>query len=168
MTDLIVRLYDLPEAAPPLEALRGEGITVRRAMAYERGTVVSWVREHFGEGWADECSCAFGPPPVTCMLAVRSGDILGFACFECTCRNFFGPTGVLPQERGRGVGAALLLAALHAMAASGYAYAIIGGAGEDSIAFYEKVVGGTAIAGSVPGVYRDRLRRERPAGGGGP
>ena len=65
------------------------------------------------------------------MIAVReSGDdqkeIVGFACYDATCMNFFGPTGVKESERGKGVGKALLLAALHAMKEQGYAYAIIG------------------------------------------
>jgi hypothetical protein len=45
----------------------------------------------------------------------------------------------------------LTLAALAAMRASGYAYAIIGGVGPS--AFYAKVAGATPIEGSTPGIY---------------
>lgn len=157
MADLLVRLYDLPDPGARLEALRADGVTVRRAMAYERRQVLDWIARHFGEGWAGEAASAFGNPPVNCVLAVREGAVLGFACFECTCKGFFGPAGVAEGERGRGVGAGLLLAALDAMRESGYAYAIIGGA--DSVPFYERVAGAVVIEGSTPGVYRDRLRR---------
>ena len=66
---------------------------------------------------------------------LASDTLIGFACYEATCRNFFGPELVHPeQRRGRGIGKALLLAALHAMRAEGYAYGIIGWA--SSIDFY--------------------------------
>jgi GNAT superfamily N-acetyltransferase len=160
MVDLLVRLYDLPDPGPRLAALKGEGVIVRRAMAYERRHVLDWIARRFGDGWAGEAASAFGPPPANCFLAVRDGTVLGFACIECTCKGFFGPAGVEEDERGRGVGTGLLLAALHAMRESGYAYAVIGGAG--SVAFYERVVGAVPIEGSDPGVYRDRLRRPGP------
>jgi len=65
--------------------------------------------------------------------------------------------GVEETERGRGIGAALLVASLVDMASRGYAYAVIGGAG--SVEFYAKVAGAVEIAGSVPGFYRDRLQK---------
>ena len=40
---------------------------------------------------------------------------------------------------------------------SGYAYAVIGAAGDHVKGFYEKVVGAVEIEGSVPGIYSDRL-----------
>ena len=62
-----------------------------------------------------------------------------------------------PDRRGRGVGRALLLAALHAMHAEGYAYAIIGWA--SSIDFYKRAVGAVVIDGSEPGIYPAKLLR---------
>ena len=82
--------------------------------------------------------------------------MVGFACYEATAKDFFGPTGVNPDYRGKGIGKALLLAALHAMRAEGYAYAIIGSAGPT--AFYEKEVGAIAIPDSSPGIYKHMLR----------
>ena len=63
--------------------------------------------------WAAEVEAAFCRLPVSCFLAVRDQDLLGFACYDATCKNFFGPTAVLEEERGRGLGRALLLATLH-------------------------------------------------------
>ena len=65
---------------------------------------------------------------------------------------------MLETQRGRGIGKALLLAALNAMRESGYAYAIIGGVGPAE--FYEKAVGAVLIEGSSPGIYRGLLREE--------
>jgi len=82
---------------------------------------------------------------------------VGFACYEATCRNFFGPELVHPERRQRGIGRALLLSALHAMRAEGYAYAIIGWA--SSVDFYRRAVGAFEIEGSEPGIYPPLLVR---------
>lgn len=155
MPDLLVKLYELPDTAARTSALSQQGVCVRRAMAYERSPVVRWVLERFGEGWAGECEVSFSRQPIACHIATRQGRILGFACHDATALGIFGPTGVDENERGRGFGAALLLASLHAMAQRGYAYAVIGGAG--SLRFYERVCGATEIAGTTPGIYTDRL-----------
>lgn len=156
MPDLLVKLYELPEVCDRLEALRVTGVTIRRAMAYEKHLVTGWVRTRFGEGWASECEVAFANRPISCLIATRGGTLLGFACHDATALDLFGPTGVDESERGRGIGAALLLVSLHAMSAKGYAYAVVGGAG--SLEFYAKAAGAVEIPGSVPGLYRDRLK----------
>jgi ribosomal protein S18 acetylase RimI-like enzyme len=163
VADLLVRLYDLPPAAPPVEALAAAGVTVRRALAHERHLVVEWARANGSAGWASECEVAFARVPLACFIAVEGApgaqpqaqSIVGFACYEATCRDFFGPTAVRADRRGRGIGRALLLCALHAMRAEGYAYAIIGWA--DDAEFYRKTVGAVVIEGSTPGIYPPRL-----------
>jgi predicted N-acetyltransferase YhbS len=152
---MLVKLYDLPDAQRQVQALAASGVIIRRAMPYEKTQVVAWVRERFGAEWADECEVAFGQRPRACFVAVDHGALAGFACHDSTCRNFFGPMGVAAEARGRGIGGGLLLACLNAMAAAGYAYAIIGGVGNGEI--YRKTAGAVEIEGSVPGIYRDRL-----------
>ena len=76
-------------------------------------------------------------------------------CWDATAANFFGPTGVHPRARNKGVGKALLFACLEDMRAQGFAYAIIGGVGPAE--FYAKAVGAVAIEGSAPGIYRGLL-----------
>jgi len=158
MSDLLVRLYTLPPLAPAVAAVETHGIEVRRALATERPAVTAFARAHGSEAWAAECEAAFARLPIACFVAVeRTDTLIGFACYEATCRDFFGPELVLESFRGRGVGKALLLAALHAMRAEGYAYAIIGWAA--SVDFYRGAVGATVIEGSTPGIYRPTLRR---------
>ena len=157
-----MRLFDIPESASRVRALRDAGIELRRALAPERHIVVSWVRQHFGEGWASECEVSFGRLPISCFRAQRGQDVLGFACYDATAKAFFGPTGVLERERKHGIGTALLLVSLHAMAAEGYAYAIIGAAGPAD--FYARAVGAVPIAGSTPGIYANLLRGGRAPG----
>ena len=153
--DLLVKLYDLPESAVLLKKLRKRGIEIRRALAPEKSLVTDWVRRTFSAAWANECDVAFSRLPVTCFLAIDAETLLGFACYDATCKGFFGPTGVDPNYRRGGVGTALLLATLSAMAAEGYAYVIIGGVGP--VAYYKKTVNAIEIPKSSPGIYRGML-----------
>jgi GNAT superfamily N-acetyltransferase len=159
MPDLLVPLYRLP-ARPDEKALRDQGIVLRRANSFELSRVQQFIQHGFSQSWADECAVAFSRQPVSCYLILKEGQICGFAAYEATRRGFFGPTGVAPDERGQGLGTALLLAALWGLADMGYAYGIIGGAGP--VDFYRKTVGAIEIPDSAPhtypGVYADLLR----------
>jgi hypothetical protein len=154
MQDMLVRLYDLPSLEDALESASRQGVTIRPALSLEKPQVLDWVRTNFPV-WTAELEAAFCRQPVSCFIAVQDRDLLGFACYDATCRNFFGPTGVLEKERGRGLGRALLLGVLHAQRAQGYAYSIIGGVGPAE--FYAKAVGAVPIEGSTPGVYAGAL-----------
>jgi GNAT superfamily N-acetyltransferase len=157
MTDLLVRLYDLPDADDQAALPAENNLFIRRAMASEKMTVVGWVRQLFGVGWAAECDVAFARQPIACQVAVADGRLVGFACHDATCINFFGPIGIEPAYRHKGIGRAVLLAALRDMAHAGYAYAIIGGVGP--MAFFENSVGAFPIPGSTPGIYRPPLKK---------
>jgi GNAT superfamily N-acetyltransferase len=159
MADLLVKLYELPGLEGELGAAAARGVTVRRAIAPEKPQVLAWIQAHF-PGWAAEVEAAFCRAPVSCFIAMRGQSLLGFACYDATCRNFFGPTAVLEAERGRGLGRVLLLAALHAQREQGYAYSIIGGVGPPE--FYAKAVGAIPIEGSTPGIYAGTLSTRRP------
>jgi len=156
MSDLLVKLYDLPDVGTRLEQLKAEEICIHKAMVCDKHLVIEWVGDTFGRLWANECDIAFTRQPVSCYLAIKSKKIVGFACYDSCMKNFFGPVGVSEKYRGRGIGTVLLLKCLHAMAAGGYAYAIIGDA--QSSAYYEKVVNALVIPGSSPGIYSDRLK----------
>ncbi len=154
MPDMLVRLYDLPQGAGTAQP-EAEGVVIRRAMAPDKFRVVEWVREHTGVSAAGECDVCFSRPAVSCFIATRGKEIVGYACYDATAPDFFGPTKVLESEQGRGIGRALLLRSLDAMRAEGYGYAVIGGVGPQ--AFYEKCVGAVVIPQSTPGIYRDFL-----------
>jgi len=158
--DMLVKLYDLPKSCAALVRLSEQGIHIRRALAPEKHKVAAWVREKFAEGWASETEIAFARQPISCFIAVRAGGVLGFACHDVTCRNFFGPTGVEPEARNSGIGKGLLFACLEDMRQQGFAYAIIGGV-VGPTAFYSKAVGAVPIDGSEPGIYRGLLGSPR-------
>nr|MDD6335398.1 GNAT family N-acetyltransferase [bacterium] len=159
MPDMLVKLYQLPPKAPFVEKLQKQGIAIRRPIGPENYAVIEWIANHFGGGWAGEAENAFFRSPKGLFIAVEQVDghskMVGFACYDATAKGFFGPTGVQQDKRGRGIGAALLLAALEAMREEGYGYAVIGGAGP--VDFYQKVCGATVIEGSEPGIYAGML-----------
>jgi hypothetical protein len=161
MPDMLVKLYGLPDLHAPLRKIDGRGIRIRRSNPWEKAILADWVRTHFSQGWGLECEAAFAHVPPACFIAVKGDTLIGFACHDCTRRNFFGPTGVAENERGKGVGLALLLSCLYAMRDAGYAYAIIGGVGPAE--YYARTVGAALIEGSSPGIYDFGLLPKEPA-----
>lgn len=158
MPDLLVPLYKLPpagEIAARCDSLRAVGIVIRRAYPFDLSRVRRFITHTFSESWADEAEAAFARQPITCWIAIYEKRIVGFACADATARGFFGPTGVDPTHRKKGIGAALLLASLQGLREMGYAYGIIGAAGP--VDFYVNAVGAIPIPDSSPGIYTDLL-----------
>lgn len=155
MPDLLVNLLKLSTLQPILDKLSTLGITVRRAQPFEITPVRQFIEQNFSVAWADEVSVGFANKPVTVYIATRDGRVIGFAGYECTRKAFFGPTGVAQSERGRGVGKALLIAALWGLRELGYVYGIIGHAGP--LEFYREAVGARVIPDSEAGIYTDLL-----------
>jgi predicted N-acetyltransferase YhbS len=156
---MLVNLLRLPPIEAALEESRGRGLLVRRARPWELTPVREFVKENFSRAWADEISGGLLRQPATVFVALREARLVGFAAYECTRKNFFGPAGAVDAERGRGLGRALLLACLRGLRELGYAYAIIGGVGPAE--FYERAVGARLIPDSSPGVYADPIRQEQ-------
>jgi ribosomal protein S18 acetylase RimI-like enzyme len=170
MADMLVRLYALPPITPIMDQLKPAGIILRRAFPSEADSITAWVRKNFNETWAAECGVAMVNRPVTCFIAVEPQPVpepnndpynlppeklVGFACYNGTSLGMFGPEGVHPSYRGKGIGKGLLLACMHAMMDAGYAYAVICWAGP--VDFYKKTVGATLIEDSEPGIIRGPL-----------
>ena len=156
MPDLLVNLLKLPQLERLVHQLSGQGINIRRAQPFELRPVREFIEISFSVAWADEISVGFTHQPVSVYLATRDARVIGFAGYECTRRSFFGPTGVVESERGRGIGKALLVASLWGLRKSGYVYGIIGGAGP--VEFYQAAVGAIVIPDSEPGIYSDLLK----------
>jgi ribosomal protein S18 acetylase RimI-like enzyme len=146
--DMLIALYRLP---PQIAG----GVLVRRPLAPEHPAAFDWIRSTFSSGWAGEASAALSNRPITLFIAQQGNDLQGFCCYDATARGFVGPIGVLDSARGKGIGAALLLACLHDMRTMGYGYAIAGWVGEPE--FFRKVAGATEIPDSTPGIYANML-----------
>ena len=171
MTDMLVKLYALPEVIPLLDILNQKGLEIRRPHASEKHVLSQWVHQHFTDSsWASGCEVALENRPVSCYIAVEKSQahlssknpydlpdeaLAGFACYDVASKGMFGPLGVHENYRKQGIGSALLLACLHAMKEEGYAYAVIGWVASED--FYAHAVGATVIPNSEPGIFRGKL-----------
>ena len=149
---MLVSLLKLPS----LDRLNDESVNIRRAQPFEITPVREFIEQNFSVAWADEISVGFANQPVSVVIATREAKVIGFAGYECTRRAFFGPTGVIESERGRGIGKALLISALWGLRELGYVYGVIGDAGP--VEFYREAVDAIVIPDSEPGIYADLLK----------
>lgn len=162
MSDMLVKLYNVRPDHALTARLAEQQIVVVRALAPDTRRVVGFVDasadDHWPaesrDNWVGECTAALANNPPSCFIAIQHGEIIGFACYNATGKGFFGPTGVLRESRGKGVGTALLLDSLLAMWNEGYGYAIIGWPAPDAVGFYERTVHAQLIEDSSPGIYR--------------
>ena len=153
---MLVNLLKLPPLESLVKKLAEQDVNIRRAQPFEITPVREFIEKNFSVSWADEISIGFANKPVSVYIATRAGRVIGFAGYECTRKAFFGPTGVREDERGRGVGKALLVTSLWGLRELGYVYGIIGGVGP--MEFYREAVGAFVIPDSEPGIYMDLLK----------
>jgi len=156
MPDMLVNLLKLPPLEPELAPLKNANVVVRRAQPYELTPIRSFVESNFSTNWADEILVGFANTPVSVFIATLDNEPVGFAAYECTRRDFFGPMGVVESRQRQGIGKGLLLACLQGLKELGYIYAIIAGVGP--MEFYEQTVGAVVIPGSEAGIYTDFLK----------
>jgi mycothiol synthase len=124
---------ELPAEIPP---------NVIRATEQTRDRLLSFIEKEFGRIWRFEASNAGD----NLLYVEVEGKIAGFAAHDANNRGlgFFGPTGVAPTHRGRGLGGALLRASLADLRRLGYERAII--PWTDALDFYRKACGATVAA----------------------
>ncbi|HHX11755.1 MAG TPA: GNAT family N-acetyltransferase [Clostridiales bacterium] len=146
MADMLVNLLNIEDYHNVASRLKEDGIELFRAIAPDKFRIIEWVKEHSSISAAGECDVCFSNHPISCFIAAKGSQILGYACYNATALDFFGPTKVIEEAQGKGIGKALLLRSLYAMKEEGYQYAIIGGVGP--VKFYEKCVGGVIIESS--------------------
>ncbi len=104
-----------PSLAQPPEIRRGNYI-FSRATVQDKGELIAFVQKHFGIGfWPQETALVFDNEPVTNFIArdATTSKLLGWASHSCNFSGSFGPTGVLKDLRGRGIGGVLLQWCMH-------------------------------------------------------
>ena len=158
--DLLVNLYSRKMEALA-QRVNSTPATIRVALPPEQHIIKDWVCTHFSEYWVSEVTAAMAHQPPGCLIATIDGQLVGFACYDATARGFFGPTGVSPDQRGKGIGLALLYHTLMAMKAHGYAYAVIGSAGP--VDFYVDAVNALPIPSDREDIYQGLLRIKSPS-----
>lgn len=157
MADMLVKLFHLNSPNELENALLSEGIRIKRALAPDKSEIEEFAKTCANEDYSDEVSAALTNVPATCYIATKGKKLVGFACFEVTAKNFFGPMAVLEEYRKKGIGKALLLKSLVSMREMGYAYAIIGWPTKSAIPFYEKSVNASLIDEASSGLYKQMI-----------
>ncbi len=154
MEDMLVNLLNLPNYSADEEAQKA-GVKIFRPLAPDKYHLCEFVKSLSGICAFNEFEVCFSRLPVSCFVATIDNKPVGYACYDAIAKDFFGPTAVLEEHRGKGIGKMLLFKALQAMRESGYVYAIIGGVGP--AAFYEKTVNATIIKKDDSGIYNNFL-----------
>ena len=142
--DMLINLYAIPEPETPPD------VRVERVLPPDIGRVLTFIEEHFGEGWKSESCAALYAQPPACYIAQKDGRCVGFACYDATARGYFGPIGIDESMRGSGIGRALLLTCLKGMREAGYGYAVVGWC-NSAADFYAKSANAVPIPGSDAG-----------------
>ncbi len=101
------------------------GIKVRKVSPAEGELVGRWVEERFSPFWRTEVEMALTAEDGGVLVAESGGRILGFSAYGALRPDFFGPIGVDPGARGRGIGTVLLFETLTLMRAEGVRMATI-------------------------------------------
>lgn len=121
-------------------AIARHGVTISLAQKAQRLAALPLIANAFSAAWAHEC----GRAKALWLATTANGELVGFSATggNNAALNWFGPAGTLPAWRGRGVGTALLLAALCPLAATQGGTVI---AWTDADEFYRKACGAQAM-----------------------
>ena len=152
VTNMIVELNTpFLESTNEADVLSNAGATLvkRQGASAEE---VDWIRRTFNPLWSREARNGWN-----WLAKDGAGKTVGFACFEQRTLRFwwvrrwlktagvgiFGPIGVDPTLRGRGLGCLLVLRALDTLRELGYARAIIPHVAYET--FYERCCGARVV-----------------------
>ncbi|MCP4444020.1 MAG: GNAT family N-acetyltransferase [Myxococcales bacterium] len=119
-----------------------EGYEIARLPWEKLVETADHVATNFSEGWKHEMTrSATHSQGVHIALVRNTGQLAGFAAHDGNNagRGWFGPTGTLPAHRGKGLGAALLLASLLDIRNAGHRQCQVAWVGPR--AFYYKIAG---------------------------
>jgi phosphoribosylglycinamide formyltransferase 1 len=158
----VSELHNLAVELDDAFAARAEGIATtfeggEVAIEFGRGMpgdALAWIDETFGGSWSSEAAAGEN------VVARRGGRPVGFATIDARGLRFrwlhglasdpgiglFGPFGVAESERGGSLGRAVLMRALLALRARGYARALIAAvSGTSLVRYYADAAGALVV-----------------------
>jgi N-acetylglutamate synthase-like GNAT family acetyltransferase len=138
--------WDTPDAEQRFET---EGVAFRRAGRSDLQPTLDFIRTGFPY-WTAEAATCFLRRPISLHLAEELGIVIGFAAYDANNPGlaWFGPTGVQPDKRRRGIGEVLLKRCLRDLRDQGHEEAVIPWVGP--VSFYEKACQATIYRRFLP------------------
>ncbi|MBN1900498.1 GNAT family N-acetyltransferase [Candidatus Sumerlaeota bacterium] len=148
------RMFDQEE---DIERLKKEDFIIRRAQESDWNGIEKFLAANW-KCWIDEARSSFDNKPKTLHICIHKGEVVGFSGYEGNNKGmgWFGPMGVLPVTRGKGIGAILCLLCLQDIALLGHRRAIIPWVGP--VRFYDKVCG--AVIDRVFWTWSKKIAKE--------
>jgi mycothiol synthase len=133
--DISPRTFDVNA---DVHRLATEGYIIRRAESADRAAVLAFLRTCF-PFWEEEVLECFNNSPISLHICVRNGEVVGFSAYQGNNKSlpWFGPMGVMPTERAKGIGAIVCKLCLRDLALQGHKKSIIPWVGP--VRFYSKV-----------------------------
>ena len=121
-----------------IKRLSKEGVIIKRADNSDREAVVKFLGQAF-PSWLGEVNETFKNNPISLYISIIDDKVVGFSAYDGNNRGigWFGPMGVLPVTRGKGIGAILCKLCLKDIALQGHKQSIIPWVGP--VRFYSKV-----------------------------
>ena len=121
-----------------VERLKTEGFDIKRATPGDMESVMAFMRRDF-ESWEDEVRESFMNNPISLHICVYENKVVGFSAYDTNNKNtgWFGPMGVTPITRGKGIGGILCKLCLRDIALQGHRKSIIPWVGP--VYFYSRI-----------------------------
>jgi len=137
--------------------LEKEGFVLKKASEEDWEGLEKFLKANW-ECWIDEARSSFDNTPKTIYICIHKGAVVGFCGYEGNNRGmgWFGPMGVDPITRGKGIGAAICLLCLQEIALLGHKRAIIPWVGP--VRFYDKVC--NAVIDRLFWTYTKKVEKE--------
>ncbi|MEM1809545.1 MAG: GNAT family N-acetyltransferase [Thermofilaceae archaeon] len=136
--------YRTPSWVQKLESeLKQQEFILREATTQDQDRLYEWIERFFSPFWRIEAELAMRSEEGGVLIAEKGGVIAGFSVYGALRPDFFGPIGVDPGVRGRGLGTVLLFRSLERMREEGVRVATI--PWTLHLTFYAQVPGVTKI-----------------------
>lgn len=133
-----------PAVAEKYEALKTEGYEIRMFRREDTLALLAFMEQHFAH-WAPSVLDGLQHGNLEIMIATHQGEIVGFTQWENTYNDppkgapgRFGPFGVRPDLRSKGIGAVIFYKLIERVAGNGARYLWFGWAGGRNLSFYER------------------------------
>ena len=121
-----------------IKRLNKDGVIIKRADKNNKEAVIKFLTQAF-PSWLGEVNETFKNNLVSLYISIIDDKVVGFSAYDGNNRGigWFGPMGVLPVTRGKGIGAILCELCLRDIALQGHKQSIIPWVGP--VRFYSKV-----------------------------